>query len=234
MTVGRSYRLPETPDRHDLAGELADRAVADVFTGARCLKDLVAADVDRDMMGAACAAVAEEDQVTWLLVCPGDRAAVVDLVAGEVRESDPPTGRLIRGVEDEPGAAEAASGGAGEGATAPYVGGADLLGRGSDESPGAGSASFHSRPFLTKTGQLCAGRTPPVVHTTSQGFWRRRRPQLSATDCLAWQLPAGHRAGGRRRFPHGSEDRFRPWPSRTASGELSATGTPRTEKTCQR
>ena len=59
-------------DGHDLAGELADRPVAHDVTGPRSVQDPVAADVDRDMVRAACPGVAEEDQVTGPLVGPGD------------------------------------------------------------------------------------------------------------------------------------------------------------------
>ena len=118
--------LPEPSDRHDLAGELADRAVADDVAGPRRVEDPVAADVDRDVVRAAGAGVAEEDQVAGLLVGPGDALAGADLVAGVVGEPDASAGGLVGGVEDEAGAVEAAAGGAVEVAAAPDVGLADL------------------------------------------------------------------------------------------------------------
>ena len=136
MTAGRCAQLAEPADGHDLARELADRPVAHDVAGPRRVQDPVAADVDRDVVRAAGAGVAEEDQVAGLLVGQGDAVAGADLVAGVVGESDASAGGLVGGVQDEAGAVEASAGGSVEVAAAPDVRLAELRRGGLDEVAG--------------------------------------------------------------------------------------------------
>lgn len=97
------------------------------------MEDPVTTDVDRDVVRAAGTRVAEEDQVTGLLVGPGDALSEADLVAGVVGEPDATARGLVRGVQNESGAIEASAGRAVEVATSPDVRLAELRRGGLDQ-----------------------------------------------------------------------------------------------------
>lgn len=76
-SFGRTFRArnhvvksAETTHRHDLAGELADAPVADNVAGPGRVEDLVAPDVDRDVVRSAGTPVAEEHEIPGRLVLP--------------------------------------------------------------------------------------------------------------------------------------------------------------------